>query len=39
MHLILGRVLIKRGDRVRVRTDREVEAMIAKREIAGTIAE
>ena len=39
MRLIQDRILIKIEDRVRVQTDREVVAMIAKRKIAGMIAE
>ena len=39
MHSIRDRILIETGDRVRVQTDREVVAMIAKRKIAGMIAE
>ena len=38
MRLIRDRILIETEDKVRVQTDREAEAMIAKREIVGMIA-
>ena len=39
MRLIRGRISIETGDKVRVQTEREAVAMIAKRKVAETIAE